>query len=181
MPEVISVSKTGHQFQIYCIHLNMLWFYFICIHKNRIRAVNSCSPSISQCWRRIPSTDFGCKPYCFAWALSHVQLFETPWTIACHAFLSMGLSRQEYWRRLPFSLPRDLHDPRIDLVFSVVPVLAGGFFTAELPGKLDTSWVLCNLTPFWHHPPEDSIRPYRVRAQFQESAPTTTPSSPSHK
>ena len=28
---------------------------------------------------------------------SHVQLFATPWTIACQAFLSMEFSRQEYW------------------------------------------------------------------------------------
>ena len=28
---------------------------------------------------------------------SHVQLFATPWTIACQAPLSMGISRQEYW------------------------------------------------------------------------------------
>ena len=143
MPEVItSVSKIGHQFQIYCIHLNMLWFYFICIYKNRIRAVNSCSPSISQCWRRIPSTDFLCKLYCFAWVLSHIQLFETPWTIACHIFLSMGLSQQEYWRRLTFSPPGDLHDPRIDPVFSVASVLAGGFLPLRDPGSfiLNSNW-----------------------------------------
>ena len=33
---------------------------------------------------------------------SHVQLFATPWTIACQAPLSMGFSRQEYWSGLPF-------------------------------------------------------------------------------
>ena len=33
--------------------------------------------------------------------LSHVQLFVTLWTIACQAPLSMGFSRQEYWRGLP--------------------------------------------------------------------------------
>ena len=27
----------------------------------------------------------------------HVQLFVTPWTVACQAPLSMGFSRQEYW------------------------------------------------------------------------------------
>ena len=26
-----------------------------------------------------------------------------PWTVACHAPLSMGFSRQEYWSGLPFS------------------------------------------------------------------------------
>ena len=37
----------------------------------------------------------------------------TPWTIAHHAPLSMGFSRQEYWRRLPFLSPGDLPDPGI--------------------------------------------------------------------
>ena len=35
-----------------------------------------------------------------AWVLSCfscVQLFVTPWTVACKAPLSMGFSRQEYW------------------------------------------------------------------------------------
>ena len=31
-------------------------------------------------------------------SFSRVQLFVTPWTVACHASLSMGFSRQEYWR-----------------------------------------------------------------------------------
>ena len=34
--------------------------------------------------------------------LSHVQLFVTPWTVACQAPLSMELSRQEYWSGSPF-------------------------------------------------------------------------------
>ena len=29
--------------------------------------------------------------------LSHVQLFVTPWTVACHAPLSMEFSKHEYW------------------------------------------------------------------------------------
>ena len=32
--------------------------------------------------------------------LSRIQLFVTPWTIACQAPLSMGFSRQEYWNGL---------------------------------------------------------------------------------
>ena len=34
----------------------------------------------------------------------------TPWTVACQATLSMGFSRQEYWRGLPFPSPGDLPD-----------------------------------------------------------------------
>ena len=29
--------------------------------------------------------------------LSHVQLFATPWTVACQASLSMEFSKQEFW------------------------------------------------------------------------------------
>ena len=38
-------------------------------------------------------------------SLSHVQLFVTPWTVACQAPLSMEFSRQEYWSGLPFPTP----------------------------------------------------------------------------
>ena len=34
----------------------------------------------------------------------------TPWTVAHQAPLSMGFSRQEYWRGLPFPSPGDLPD-----------------------------------------------------------------------
>ena len=50
--------------------------------------------------------------------LSHVQLFETPWTIACHGPMSMEFSRQEYWRRLPFPT---LGDFPVDKNFQVSP------------------------------------------------------------
>ena len=37
-------------------------------------------------------------------------ILATPWTVACQAPLSMGFSRQEYWRGLPFLSPEDLLD-----------------------------------------------------------------------
>ena len=40
--------------------------------------------------------------------LSHVQLVVTPWTVAYHAPLYMGFSRQEYWSGLPFPFSEDL-------------------------------------------------------------------------
>ena len=43
--------------------------------------------------------------------LSHVQLFVTPWTVACQAPMSMEFSRQEYWSGLPCHLPGDLPNP----------------------------------------------------------------------
>ena len=37
-------------------------------------------------------------------SLSRVQLFVTPWTAAPQAPPSMGFSRQEYWRRVPWRI-----------------------------------------------------------------------------
>ena len=37
----------------------------------------------------------------------------TPWTVACQAPLSMGLSKQEYWIGLSFPSPGNLPDPGI--------------------------------------------------------------------
>ena len=68
------------------------------------------------------------------WSLSCVQLFATPWTVAHQAPLFMGFSRQKYWSGLTFPPPKDLPYPGIE---PVPPVLAGGFFTTEPPGKLD--------------------------------------------
>ena len=39
-----------------------------------------------------------------AQSMSHVQLFVTPWTMACLASLSMGFPRQEYWSGCHFLL-----------------------------------------------------------------------------
>ena len=69
---------------------------------------------------------------CVYVCLSCDQLFVTPWTVAHQAPLSMGFSRQECWSGLPFLLPRDLPDPRIEIVS---PVLADTFFTTVPPGK----------------------------------------------
>ena len=68
-------------------------------------------------------------------SFSRVQLFETPWTVAHQAPLSMGFPRQEYWSGLPFSSPGDLPDSGIK---PASPALAGRFFNAELPGNLLT-------------------------------------------
>ena len=46
-------------------------------------------------------------------ALSHVQFFAIPWTVACQAPLSMEFPRQEYWSGLPFPTAGNLPDPRI--------------------------------------------------------------------
>ena len=42
-----------------------------------------------------------------------LSTLETTQTVACQALLSVGLSRQEYWRELSFPSPGDLPDPGI--------------------------------------------------------------------
>ena len=67
----------------------------------------------------------------FLWAqmLSSVQFFTTPRTIACQVPLSMGFSKQEYWRGLPQTSPGDLPEPGLEPVPLTSSALAGRFFT----------------------------------------------------
>ena len=69
---------------------------------------------------------------------SHVRIFETLWTAACQAPLSMGFSRQEYWSGLPFPPLGDLPNPGIESLSLASPALAGRFFTFAPPGNLLT-------------------------------------------
>ena len=74
------------------------------------------------------------------------QLFMTLWTIAHQTPLSMGFSRQEYWRVLPFPYPEDLSDPGIEFTSLTSPALACGFFTTN------TTWeALCKEERFVKH------------------------------
>ena len=67
--------------------------------------------------------------------LNHVQLFETPWTVARQARLSVGFSRQEYWSGLPFPPPGDLPDPGIGLISLPSPELHVDSLPLPPPGK----------------------------------------------
>ena len=69
--------------------------------------------------------------------LSWVQLFATPWTVACQAPLFMRFPRQEYWSGLPFPSPGVFPNPGIEPTSPVSPALPGGFSTTEPPGKPD--------------------------------------------
>ena len=71
-----------------------------------------------------------CVCVCASW-LSRVWLFVTPWTVAHQASLSMGFSRQEYWRGLPCPPLEDLPNPGIEPRFLRSPALAGRFFTTS--------------------------------------------------
>ena len=66
---------------------------------------------------------------------SRVRLFATPWTVACQSPLSMGISRQEYWSRLPCPPSWDLPNPGV----RPGSCIAGRFFTTQPPGKAHSS------------------------------------------
>ena len=57
---------------------------------------------------------------------THVWLFV--WTVAHQAFLSMGLSKEEYWSGLPCFPPGDLPDPGFEPMSLMSPALAGRLF-----------------------------------------------------
>ena len=64
--------------------------------------------------------------------LSHVQLFETPWTVVdCQAPLSMAFFRQEYWTALPFPPPGDLPNSEAKPASPASSPLAGRLFITE--------------------------------------------------
>ena len=54
----------------------------------------------------------------------------------------MEFSRQEHWSGLLFPSPGDLPDPGTESVSPVSPALAGGFSTAEPPGKFAVALFL---------------------------------------
>ena len=69
--------------------------------------------------------------------------FETPWTVAHQALLSVGFPRQEDWSVLSFPSSGDHTNTGIKL-----PALTGRFFTTELPGKPQRRHT--NVIANWH-------------------------------
>ena len=64
--------------------------------------------------------------------LSHIWLFVTLWTTAHQASLSMGFFS---WNRLPFPLPGDLPNIRIEPATPVSPALHANSWPTELLGR----------------------------------------------
>ena len=84
---------------------------------------------VTESWTRL-STHVSIACY----LLSRVQLFVIPWSITRQVPLSIELSRQEYWSRLPFPSPGDLPNPGIKPT-SLASALTGVFFTTAPPEK----------------------------------------------
>ena len=77
--------------------------------------------------------------------LSHVRLFETLWTVAHQALLSMGFPRQEYWSGLTFPPPGDLPHPGIESASLMSPTLAGRFFTTSARQAINVNTTISTL------------------------------------
>ena len=91
---------------------------------------------------------------CMLSRLSLVRLFETLWTLACQALLSMGFSRQEYWSGFPCPPPGDLPNPGIEPVSVMSSALAGRFFTTQRAllkgvGMIRSEFEKNPLTTIW--------------------------------
>ena len=79
--------------------------------------------------------------------LSHSVVCESlqPNGLACQAPLSMGFSRQEYWRGVPFPSSGDLPDPGIE---PGSPTLQADSLLSEPPGKNLSLLHLLKVSPF---------------------------------
>ena len=62
-----------------------------------------------------------------------IRLFGILWTVARQALLSMGFSRQEYWRGLPCPSPGDLPNPGIEPASPVSPALQADSLSTGKP------------------------------------------------
>ena len=106
-----------------------------------------------------------CANIC-ACVLSHVQIFASPWTVACRAPLSMRFPSQEYPSRLPFLPPEALPDPGIKPKALISLALASGFFTTEPLVKLSDQ--------ISHSVVSDSLRPHESQ-HARPPCPSPTP------
>ena len=87
------------------------------------------------------------------YSLSRVRLFVTPWTAAHQAPLSMGFSRQEYWRGVAISFSRGSSQPRDR---SRVSRIVGRRFTVWATREVKKSEVAQSCS--------DSLRPHGHQA-----------------
>ena len=85
-------------------------------------------------------------------SLSHVQLFATLWTVAHHAPLSMGFSRQEYWSGLPFPSPGESSRPRDQTQVSHIASRRFNLWVTR-----ETLWPCLKLQPSLLPPSQDSF------------------------
>ena len=111
-------------------------------------------PVLSPLLAKIVVAGKGCM--CVLSCFSHVWLFETPWTVAHQAPLSMEFSRQEYWSGLPFPSSRGSFWPRDQACVSYVSSI--GRWEALEKGSLQM-WLLENHS-YWSSFPHLCLQVY---------------------
>ena len=89
--------------------------------------------------------------------LSHIQLCETPWTVAHKAPLSIEFLRQEYWNGLPLPSAGDLPTPGTEPMFLMFATLAGNYLVPSGKGfksenvshsvTRSTPWTVAHQAP----------------------------------
>ena len=89
---------------------------------------------------------------CVLSRFSLIQLYATLWTVARQALLSMGFSRQEYWRGLPCPPPGDLPDPGTE---PESPALACSFITT-VPSCAEAETRACIEVVYFEELPKES-------------------------
>ena len=81
---------------------------------------------------------------------SRLWLCATLWTVNLQSPLSMGFSRQEYWRGLPYPPPGNLPNPGIEPAYLKSPTLAGRFFaTSATCEALEVFHGCFSVSPSW--------------------------------
>ena len=103
---------------------------------------------------------YGGMHACMLRSFSHVQLFKTPWTVACQAPLSMGFSRPEHWSGLPCPPPGDLPDPGIESESLTSPGLA--LFTSS------ATWEACYGGSQWQKHSRSFSNRFSVMSSFTD-------------
>ena len=109
------------------LHRVRVYYFSLLTAIQFYRLTSGCLSTICRTFGFLPVLGRACAISCF----SRVQLFVTPWSVACQAPLSMGFSRQEPWNGLPCSLPGDLPNPGIKPASLASPALASRFFTTR--------------------------------------------------
>ena len=101
------------------------------------------SQRIRHVWSNLACTD---SALVVAQLLSCVWLSVTLWMVAHQAALSMGFSRQEYWKGLPCPPPGALPDPRIEPVSPESHILQADSLALSHQGTPNISF-----TSFYEH------------------------------
>ena len=131
---------------LHATHFNYRRKLFLTIRKLPLK-ITQCSYFLICCLGNTVVIDISAFLPTVKWvkSLNRVQLFATPWTVACQAPPSMEFSRQEYWTGLPFPSPGDLPDPGIK---PGSPTLQADALPSEPPGKSHLYYKKCFLFPF---------------------------------